>query len=458
MNDAESDSAGGPVWFRRLATGLLTLGFLWFICPGLLARFTPDDIMNLHAAWAPPWRELLVQAAFPWLPGVRPVGGVLYRASFEVFGFNLLAFRILLTALLGWNVWLTARLAARIAGNAWAGWFAASLSLYHLNFQALYWNTGTCYDILAFSGTWWAAWVTLRARTERIGAWKWVAAGVAYWLALGAKEIALALPAILLAFELLPGRRQWTALAVSTVVAGGCVVGRIYGGGGILTHPLYVPEFSVTAYGRSLAALLGDLVYRHGWFTPATALGVLAGLAAAAAFSRSREAWVAWLCFALSALPVALIPPRGVYAWYVPLAALWMLGGMALVRMPVGKPALWMAVSGLLLIAHTRAGERIPRFILDEQEVIAAVVDGLSRSPLGSGPDAGLLIVEDPFQGHAWGEWKSAMLIRLQTGRHDLLVQYPHERELVSGLTPLGWRNGRFERISGVSGDGEPGR
>jgi hypothetical protein len=446
MKASNANFAATPAWFRWVAPSLLLAGFVWFIGPGLFTRFTPDDIINLHAAWSQPWGNLLLQAACPWLPGIRPVGGVLYRASFEAFGFDLLAFRILLISLLAFNIWLTASICARIAGDSWTAWFAASLSLYHLNFQALYWNTGACYDILAFSGTWWAAWVALRARTDQIPAWLWGTAALAYWLALGAKEIALALPAILLAFELLPGRRQWAAFLFALVAAGGCLVGRIYSPGGIQTHALYVPQFTLAAYGRSSAVMLGDLVYQPGWFSPRLALGLVAALGAVAAVTRSRPMLLTWLSFVSSALPVALIPPRGVYAWYLPLAALWMLAGMLLARLPLPKPALWTAITAVLLMVHARAGDRIPRFILDEQDVIARVLQGLARSPLTPDPPVGFLIVSDPFAPYPWGEWKSAMLIQLHRRRPDLLIQYPHEQDLAPGLTPLVWRNHRFER------------
>jgi hypothetical protein len=441
-------TAPAPRWFPWLAAAVLSLGFLWFVAPGLSAQFTPDDVMNLNLAWHPPWSELLTQIALPWRPGLRPLGGALYRASFDAFGFDLTAVRILLIALLAFNTGLTAILASRLSGSPWSGWFAASFALYHVNFQALYWNTGACYDILAFSGTWSAALVALRARSPPTPPLLWLAALALFWLALGAKEIALALPAVLLAFELLPGRRQWAPLLCVSALSAAYLFGRIFGGGGILATAEYHPQITPAAYARSLSVMLGDLLYLSGLVPPAEAVLLLLAFAATAAAMKSRSAWVALACFAAGALPVALIPPRGVYAWYVPLAALWMLLGAALARLSWNKPVLWLAVTSGLFLAHSRAAHRIPRFILDEQEAIARVIRALPASDLRAAPGEAFLLTEDPFRDQPWGRWKCGMLIQLHTRRRDLHVYYPDQPNQPPGLIPIAWRGGRILRLT----------
>lgn len=450
LEEAESILPGPPRWFRFAAAAVLALAFLWFVAPGLSAGFTPDDIMNLHTAWLPTWPELLRQAAFPWLPGLRPVGGALYRASFDIFGFDLTLVRVMLAALLALNVWLAGRLAARLSGSAWAGWFAAALILYHVNFQALYWNTGACYDILAFTGTWGAALIALRARTEDVSTRLWLAAGAMFWLALGAKEIALALPAILLSFELLPGRRQFFPIAVASMLSLAFVAGRIYGGGGILATASYHPQFTPAAYAGSLAVMFGDLFYRPGLVGRTEAVVLLGALAGVAAATGSRGAWAAWCAFVFGALPVALIPPRGVYAWYVPLAALCMLLGCALARIPSPKSALWFLLTPALLAAHARAADRFPGFILEEQKAIAEVIRALPRSELSASAEERFFIAEDPFQGKPWGEWKAAMLIQLYAGRKDLVAASLAQAGAGQSVVPIVWREGRFQRAGGT--------
>lgn len=441
-------TAHPPRWFTWLAASVLSLAFLWFVAPGLAARFTPDDIMNLNLAWQPPWSDLLTQVALPWRPGLRPLGGTLYRASFDAFGFDLTLVRIFLIALLAFNIWLTAIFAARLSGSPWSGWFAASFALYHVNFQALYWNTGALYDILAFSGTWGAAFITLRARSRPTPPLLWLAALALFWLALGAKEIALALPALLLAFELLPGRRQWLPLSVASALSAAYLLGRIFGGGGVLATADYQPNLTPAAYTRSLSVMLGDLLYLPGLVSPAEAVLCLLALAATAAAIGSRPAWVALACFAAGALPVALIPPRGVYAWYLPLAALCMLLGAALARLPWNRPALWLAITAALFLAHSLAAPRIPRFILDEQETIARVIRALPHSGLHAAPGQGFLLVEDPFRDQPWGKWKCGMLIQLHTRRRDLHVYYPDQPGQPPGLIPIAWRDGRIHRLT----------
>lgn len=442
------EADGGPSrLFQCGAAALLSIGFLWFVAPGLSAGFTPDDIMNLYGAWRPSWRELLLQAAAPFLPGLRPVGGILYRASFAAFGFDLTFVRAFLIGLIAVNLWLTAKLAVRVSGSVWAGWFAAVLFLYHVNLQGLYWNTGTCYDILAFTGTWGAALIALKARTEDVS-WRWrVAAAVLFWLALGAKEAALALPAILLAFELLPGRRQILPLLAASALSLACVAGRIYGGAGILDTKDYHPVFTAESYANSLGAMLGGLFYRAQPVGTAETALFLAALAGVAAATGARSAWAVWLAFVLGALPVAFIPPRGVYAWYVPLAALCVLFATALSRLPAPKPALWLLTAVSMLAVHARAADRIPAFILEEQRVISRVIRALPRSDLRAAPGEMLVLAEDPFEGYRWGEWKAAMLIQLHTGVRGLVATSP--AGIPTGRQPvrLGWRDGRFQRI-----------
>ena len=81
--------------YCRVAGASLTIAavFLFLAGDGLSAYFTPDDMMNLYGAW---FRPVLEQG--------RPLGALVYRAIFAVFGLDPLPYRMVCFLLLAGNL------------------------------------------------------------------------------------------------------------------------------------------------------------------------------------------------------------------------------------------------------------------------------------------------------------------------------------------------------------------
>jgi 4-amino-4-deoxy-L-arabinose transferase-like glycosyltransferase len=116
----------------------------------LIARFTHDDLMNCWGAVFHPLSQTVTDCFlfFRYAPTYRPLGALLYRASFAVSGFDLRPLRILLLVMLGLNLLLVYCFVKRLSSSREAGVLTALLASYHVDFWPFYFNTGQLYDIL----------------------------------------------------------------------------------------------------------------------------------------------------------------------------------------------------------------------------------------------------------------------------------------------------------------------
>ncbi len=76
----------------RIAATLVICATFAFAGDGLWAYFAPDDMMNLYGAWS--------GSAADVLQGDRPLGALVYRGLFAMFGLNPLPYRVLCFALM----------------------------------------------------------------------------------------------------------------------------------------------------------------------------------------------------------------------------------------------------------------------------------------------------------------------------------------------------------------------
>ncbi len=118
---------------------------------GLQARFTGDDLTNLHVHLARSFGQLALSNAMFWSTEYRPMGGLFYAGIYRLFGFRPLPFRIGCFALIVVNLVLLYRVCAKLGGSREAGFLAALLDGYHASFVDLYRSTGTVYELLCFA-------------------------------------------------------------------------------------------------------------------------------------------------------------------------------------------------------------------------------------------------------------------------------------------------------------------
>ena len=336
--------------------GLFIAGlFLFFSWRGLLLYYTGDDLMNLYGYWSKPVSALVKGNIFFWTPYYRPFGGIIYRTLFAIFGFNPTPVYVVFYAAMLLNLWLAYLVFKRIGGSREIGAIATLLYAFHGKLDYLYYNAGSMYDVFCFLFFFLALLIYLRARVEGRfpGLWRTLGFLACLVCALNSKEMAAALPVMVLVYELIfhaPDFRsvrtlfRWCCREGRTALLGAlCVL--IYlpaklGSAGLAQDIAYIPSFTWPRWLADTGTYLAELLYRNSSTTelgvvPLTLLGV-AGfyglLAAIALWMRSRVLWFGLLFFIITLLPVSFIPARQGFVLYLPLAGIALYAAVCLVR------------------------------------------------------------------------------------------------------------------------------
>jgi hypothetical protein len=223
---------------------LLAGYFLYYSLGSLRTEFTPDDLMNCYFAWLRPisghFTDMLL--FFRLSPTFRPFGALVYKVSFTLFGFNLVPLRLLLLLVLGVNMVLAYALASRLTGLREAGVIAALLGAYHENSAHLLYNSARLYDIFCFFFYFGALlyYVRVRETGHPVRPSKVLLFSLLYILALDSKEMAVSLPVMACAYELLFHSHQWLRRAFlrrlwrdgAAVWVSGCITAAFIAGRG----------------------------------------------------------------------------------------------------------------------------------------------------------------------------------------------------------------------------------
>lgn len=329
--------------------------FLFFTWRGLFCYFTGDDLMNLYGYWTKPVSALVQGNLFFWTPYYRPLGGIIYRPLFAVFGFNPRPLYIVFYAAMLLNLWLAYLWLKRIAASAEIGAIAVLLWAVHGKFDYLYYNAGSMYDVFCFLFFSAALVIDLRTRTkDRLLGIGGTAAFLACLIcALNSKEMAATLPVIVLTYELIfhtPHFRSVRALLrwcghEGRVAFLGALIVLIWipaklGSAGLVQVTDYIPSYTLARWLQDMGSYLGALLYRNSpsaplGVTPLTPIeiGLFFGIAAAIAlWLRSRVACFGLLFFAITALPVSFIPARLGFVMYLPSAGIALYLAVCLVK------------------------------------------------------------------------------------------------------------------------------
>src|SRR5665213_3078789 len=204
---------------KLLAAGLTILIYFMLLAGGgLRANFSGDDLTNiafLHGYGRVSLGAMLAQALSVFSPEYRPVGGLYYRTLFALFGLHPAPFRIAFFILLVVNMILAGVWYRRLSASSLT--IAASILLFSFQpaLAELYYNDGTVYDVLCVLFV-----LLLLGRYSRLRQSHRLVAGndlllilALYGAALGSKEMAISLPAVLLLYEVIfhPGTRNLRA-------------------------------------------------------------------------------------------------------------------------------------------------------------------------------------------------------------------------------------------------------
>ena len=455
---------------------------LYFAHPGLTAYFTTDDMMNLYGAWSKPWQELVLANLTWWSPSYRPMGALFYRAAFSVFGFEPLPFHIACFVLMFLNLGVLYKVGRCLSGSREIAVVAVFIAAYHREFEDLYYNTGTIYDLLCFFFYWLAFLLYARWRSDAGMRWSHLAVVAALYIcALNSKEMAATLPLTILAYELIYYPPARGALPLLRWGIGNARAALLLG---ILTIPYALGKMSESSafyhvgdyqvrlspfrYIQTYAEYLDKMFYQErGTFGTVDTLLLFGAMGGIALLTRSRALLFTYTFILFSVLPVIFITPRGtMFVLYISYAG-WTVYAATVAALPREKirparsrdqrraspprpfaiPVLPILAAGGLFWLHAtnQRHVKVPDVIRPFREQMRAAVPALSAN-------SRVLLLDDPF---GTGEWTPLFVIRLSYGSRDIVVDRvkmmpaaPDAATVRSYDVVLTWSHGKLIRVT----------
>lgn len=410
--------------------------FLALAGDGLLAYFTPDDMMNLYGAWFRPLAE-----------SDRPVGALFYRTLFAAFGFNPLPYRIACFAILSANLALLYGLCLKLSRSREVAALACLLGAYHAHLADLYYSTGTVFDLLCFLFYFGALALYIEVR-ERAMPWRILVLAL-YVCALGAKEMAVTLPLFLVLYDLIyhpPAPRPASAIPWASgelrrlwpfaLLTAAFILHKTAGTARMTANPDYLPSLSWQVLAANWRHYAYDLFYGAIQFTGPRIVVLWALVLALVFVLRKRDILFAACVILIGILPVVLIAERGFYAIYLTLPGWYLLTAQSLTtarqrllpRAGAAGPAiLFLLVAACLVPLHWRQKPLGNGWVAESHESVRGTLQPLSRYRVPRA--AKILVLNDPYPA---GDNILLSMFRLTFRDEDIQV-----RHLKSPSAPL---------------------
>lgn len=404
------------------------------------ADWTHDDLMNCYRAMAAPWRQLLTDTLSFWKPTplFRPVGEIFYKVMWEQFGFSALSWRLASGLLLIGNAFILGHLSNRLSGSMAVGLAATAIASFHSLWSHLYLNTGTIYEILAYTCVYGGLAYYVQFKDPYLTT-------VILILGLNSKESAIVLPVFVVLYDWIWNKRTpWIFCGLASTVCLAFISGRIYGPGGLSSIGNYQPVYTLGTYLERFRGYFGPLILWQQipyWALP---------IAAVPLSFRNKQATFAVLVFPIAILPLAFVPDRGLEGVYIACAALPLALSSALLLIP--KEEWRIAGAALLFIA---VGLWMPPALsMDgwdkEQREIRAFHESLKALSPSMPSDAQIRFETEPFNEDV--PWASTFATRLLYRDTTLLVvspNNPHTKSLPreKDYASFGWRDNKLYRI-----------
>ena len=399
-----------------LAAVIILAYHAFFTWRGLAMYFDNDDMMNLYEAWRRPWPEVLQALAVFWSDFYRPAGAVFYRTIFAAAGFDPLPFRIACMAVTTANLGLFCWLARMVLPTGRAVAVAALLFAFHSRVMEIWFRTATIYDILCFSFFYLAVCVYVRARRGGRTPSALEAAGIVVCavLALDSKEVAVALPVVLAAWELLFAKfdwRRWWLIGVLAMMNVPFILGKQS------LKAEYKPEYSWARFSGNWGGYWNHLLLGpETGGNPMLAVGILVGLLAVGLGLRSAPLVWSWVVLFSTVLPVIFVDQRGAYVLYLAMPGLAiyaatfieMLQDRILVFRPAWRQQLACVVFVLLgwrygkAMLHDQRIDKVKNWLNESPGQVRTLAASLRSLQPKMKSGARVLILEDPFPTTEW--------------------------------------------------------
>ena len=376
------------------------------------------------------------------------MGAIFYRPLFALFGFSPFPFRLCCFVLLTGNLYVAWLFVKRLTGSIQIALLSILMFAFHPRLVDLYSNTGDIYDIACFSFFFAAFAFYLGIRWDHTLPNAKQSSGFLflYICALNAKEIAVALPALILIHELIysppdlhrmvrwlktNGRLALTA-ALLTVPY---IWGKLHPASPLAQLDRYRPRANWHQFLCTYGAYLDQLFYQDGWFTETRTALVLMSALLLALVLRSRHLLFAWCLAVVGALPIAFIPPRPLAAFYIPLLGLTtyaaiVLAGIAesVIRQEISfrgirfrELLIFLVVLVLLLRAHRVQRHNMAATAICGQPLVRATLTELQQQHVRFPRGARVLAIHDPFRAGGYD-----LLLMLWLYSHDPALKVDH--------------------------------
>lgn len=281
--------------------------------------------MNMFQADRQPFYRTLLDNVLYFSAGYRPMGTLVYRALYWLFGLSALPYRVVCYGLILGNLYIL-YLAARSIATKEAAILAALILSYNTAFVDLYYNFGTIYDLLCFSFYFSA--LGFYAHIRKSGSYLHPRALTCllflYVCALNSKEMAVTLPVILILYEVtlerfVPSWPRWKPAVFCTLMTLPYMLGKLSAGSPLTGNDAYRLHLGVRTYLRAMGHYLELLAYLSpGALGLSGAVITLLGLALVVLIARQRSLLFLWLFILLTPLPIAFVGQRTAYAMYIP--------------------------------------------------------------------------------------------------------------------------------------------
>jgi hypothetical protein len=424
----------GNRWRKVALAVFLAAYFLYFNWAALRVHFALDDLANIRHYFEYSPGQLVLANFLPWRGDYRPLGGLFYIPIYHFAGLDPAPYQAVLLAILLANVYFAYRLVRLLGGDEGAAALVALVCCYHAGLANLYYNAAFVYDAMCCC-LYLAAlvyYVGIRNRCELLGTGQTIVFLVLCLGALNAKEMAVSIPVMVLAYEWIyhapakkhraslldwvrgPARMAWIA-GILTLVD---IYGKVAGRDAMAATEAYRPVFTVERAREFHVALIQDLLLAWSWtpgWVPIIGLYVLLAYLAWRRPDRSVLRFLFWFLL-VAPLPIEFLEGRREACF-----ALLMFGGAAFAavvfvdavksaaahvarefHLPVRREylaALMVLAAVLLWVREERDLERFaesqPMTMLGQQSW--DIIQQMRASSFHPRPGSSVAFLDDPF-------------------------------------------------------------
>jgi len=374
--------------------------FLFLIHRAFRETFDADDITNLVIPWLRGYGTVVKGAVLFFTGAIRPLGGLFYMVVYQFAGFWSVPFRLAAIALLVLNLVLLYAVFRRL--NPARGFAVVALLFvcYNSDMSDMYMSTGTVYDTLGLTFTALALLCVMRDRP------RWLLAALCTIAAVDSKEMGVAIPAIILAYELLLRPKPRFPAVVSTgIVAAAFLFSRLAVHNELSDHPAYQLTITWHRYLETTTAYVNNAAIgmnAKGHISGIVSICLLLFGLALALLLRNRLMLFGWCYYAVAVLPMSFATPRAGYAIYIPYAGVAIYLAAAIFNRPWQRAAPILTAIAICAIAANQYAHarRLAKQNSDHpggQPAVMLVADGISKLVPKMPKGAHLLLINDPF-------------------------------------------------------------